>query len=169
MEQHRTAFISAMARVASGVSVVTSDGPAGRTGLTVSAMCSLSADPPAVLVCINRASRAGRIIRINGVFCVNVLACHQVDIARRFGCPAGQDDKFGAIAWDRFSTGAPALREAVAIFDCNLTRGADFGSHDILIGVVAESEERDGSPLLYAARSYWVPVALPDDRLPAQI
>jgi flavin reductase (DIM6/NTAB) family NADH-FMN oxidoreductase RutF len=53
------------------------------------------------------------------------------------------------------------LREAVAIFDCNLTRGADFGSHDILIGVVAESEERNGAPLIYAARAYCVPAALP--------
>jgi flavin reductase len=161
MEQHRTAFISAMARVASGVSVVTSDGPAGRAGLTVSAMCSLSADPPAVLVCINRASHAGRIIRINGVFCVNVLASHQTEIARRFAGPTVQGDKFLDVGWDRFITGAPALREAVAIFDCNLTRGADFGSHDILIGVVAESEERSGSPLIYAARTYCVPAALP--------
>jgi flavin reductase len=169
MEQHRAAFISAMARVASGVTVVTSDGPAGRAGLTVSAMCSLSADPPAVLVCINRASRAGRIIRINGVFCVNVLASHQAEIARRFAGPAVQGDKFLEIGWDRYITGAPALREAVAIFDCNLTRGADFGSHDILIGVVAESEERNGSPLIYAARTYCAAATLPDHRLSAQI
>ena len=128
-----------MARVASGVSVVTTDGPAGRAGLTVSAMCSLSADPPAVLVCINRASRAGRIIRINGVFCRNVLASQQVDIARRFaGQPGGEHDKFLKLEWDRFGTGAPVLRNAVAVFDCNLTRGTDYGSHDILIGVVAE-------------------------------
>jgi flavin reductase len=150
-----------MARVASGVSVVTTDGPAGRAGLTVSAMCSLSADPPAVLVCINRASHAGRIIRINGVFCVNVLASHQVDVARRFAGPAVAGDKFFEIAWDRFITGAPVLREAVAIFDCNLTRGADFGSHDILIGVVAETEERSGAPLLYVGRAYCAPVTLP--------
>ena len=136
-----------MSRVASGVSVVTTDGPAGRAGLTVSAMCSLSADPPAVLVCINRASRAGRIIRINGVFCLNVLASQQVDIARRFaGQPGGEHDKFLKLEWDRFGTGAPVLRNAVAVFDCNLTRGTDYGSHDILIGVVAETDERDGVP-----------------------
>ena len=95
-----------MARVASGVSVVTTDGPAGRAGLTISAMCSLSADPPAVLVCINRASHAGRIIRINGVFCVNVLASHQADIARRFAGQVGaRGDKFFEIEWDRLGTG----------------------------------------------------------------
>jgi flavin reductase (DIM6/NTAB) family NADH-FMN oxidoreductase RutF len=150
-----------MARVASGVSVVTTDGPAGRAGLTVSAMCSLSADPPAVLVCINRASRAGRIIRINGVFCLNVLASHQVDIARRFaGQPGGEHDKFLKLEWDRFGTGAPVLRNAVAVFDCNLTRGTDYGSHDILIGVVAETDERDGVPLLYVGRNYCAPAPL---------
>jgi len=150
-----------MARVASGVSVVTTDGPAGRAGLTVSAMCSLSADPPAVLVCINRASRTGRIIRINGVFCLNVLASHQVDIARRFaGQPGGEHDKFLELEWDRFGTGAPVLRNAVAVFDCNLTRGTDYGSHDILIGVVAETDERDGVPLLYVGRNYCAPAPL---------
>ena len=150
-----------MARVASGVSVVTTDGPAGRAGLTVSAMCSLSADPPAVLVCINRASRAGRIIRINGVFCLNVLASQQVDIARRFaGQPGGEQDKFLKLEWDRFGTGAPVLRNAVAVFDCNLTRGTDYGSHDILIGVVAETDERDGVPLLYVGRNYCAPAPL---------
>jgi flavin reductase len=150
-----------MSRVASGVSVVTTDGPAGRAGLTVSAMCSLSADPPAVLVCINRASRAGRIIRINGVFCLNVLASQQVDIARRFAGQAGGElDKFLALEWDRFGTGAPVLRNAVAVFDCNLTRGTDYGSHDILIGVVAETDERDGMPLLYVGRNYCAPAPL---------
>jgi flavin reductase len=150
-----------MARVASGVSVVTTDGPAGRAGLTVSAMCSLSANPPAVLVCINRASHAGRIIRINGVFCVNVLASHQSDIARRFAGQVGaRGDKFFEIEWDRLGTGSPVLREAVAIFDCNLTRGTDYGSHDVLIGVVAETEERDGVPLLYAGRTYCAPMPL---------
>ena len=144
-----------MARVASCVSVVTTDGPAGRAGLTVSAMCSLSADPPSLLVCINRASRAGRIIRINGVFCVNVLASHQAAIARRF---AARGDRFLELDWGRFGTGAPVLREAIAVFDCNLTRGADYGTHDILIGVVAETEEREGLPLLYVGRTYCVPL-----------
>jgi flavin reductase len=124
-------------------------------------MCSLSADPPAVLVCINRASRAGRIIRINGVFCLNVLASHQVDIARRFAGQAGSAyDRFLELEWDRFGTGAPVLRNAVAVFDCNLTRGTDYGSHDILIGVVAETDERDGAPLLYVGRTYCAPAPL---------
>jgi flavin reductase (DIM6/NTAB) family NADH-FMN oxidoreductase RutF len=52
------------------------------------------------------------------------------------------------------------LREAVAIFDCNLTRGTDYGSHDVLIGVVAETGERDGVPLLYAGRTYCAPMPL---------
>ena len=91
---------------------------------------------------------------------MNVLASHQTEIARRFAGPTVQGDKFLDVGWDRFITGAPALREAVAIFDCNLTRGADFGSHDILIGGRG-GRERSGSPLIYAARTYCVPAALP--------
>jgi flavin reductase len=168
VEEHRASFIAAMARVASGVTVVTTDGPLGLGGLTVSAMCSLSADPPALLVCINRASYAGRIIRTNGVFCVNILSASQADVARQFSRQAGRTlaERFVGVAWDRLITGAPALKDAIAVFDCNLTRGADFGSHDILIGVVAETQERSGAPLLYLGRTYCIPVPLVEQTKP---
>lgn len=156
MEKTRTDFISAMRQLASGVSVVTTDGPAGRAGLTVSAMCSLSADPPALLICINRQSRAMETLRRNGVFCVNVLAIEQMDVARIF---AGQDrapggDKFACARWDQLVTGAPAAADALAVFDCRIAQGMPYGSHDILIGAVAEARMREGQPLVYANRAY---------------
>lgn len=156
MDQTRTDFISAMRQVASGVSVVTTDGPAGRAGLTVSAMCSLSADPPALLICINRQSRAMDILRRNGVFCVNVLALEQMEVARVFAgqssAPCG--DKFACAHWEELATGAPAALDALAVFDCRIAQGMPYGSHDILIGAVAEARMREGLPLVYANRAY---------------
>lgn len=156
MEQCRDSFLSAMRQVACGVTVVTTNGEAGLAGLTVSAMCSLSADPPSLLVCINRQSRAMATLRRNGVFCVNVLSTKQVDVARMFGGQARQGgvDRFAEVPWHRLATGAPAFSEALAVFDCRIAQGMPFGSHDILIGMIAESLVRDGQPLVYSNRSY---------------
>ncbi len=156
MDKTRTDFISAMRQLASGVSVVTTDGPAGRAGLTVSAMCSLSADPPALLICINRQSRAMATLRRNGVFCVNVLAIEQMDVARIFAGQAGtpDGDKFASARWEQLVTGAPAAQDALAVFDCRIAQGMPYGSHDILIGAVAEARMREGQPLVYANRAY---------------
>ena len=65
---HRQDFINAMRTVASSVSVVTTDGPVGRHGATVSAFCSVSADPPTLLVCLNSGSRIARTVAENGQF-----------------------------------------------------------------------------------------------------
>lgn len=156
MQQSRNSFLSAMRQVASGVTVVTTDGAAGLAGLTVSAMCSLSADPPSLLVCINRQSRAMETLRRNGVFCVNVLSIEQVDVARIFGGQSGEQGtmRFASVPWRRLETGAPALSDALATFDCRIAQSMPFGSHDILIGLVAECLMRKGLPLVYANRSY---------------
>lgn len=145
-----------MRQMASGVTVVTTDGDAGLAGLTVSAMCSLSADPPSLLICVNRQSRAMQTLRSNGVFCVNVLSAEQVDVARMFGGQSADSvtDKFACVPWHRLATGAPVLSEALAVFDCRIAQGMPFGSHDILVGIVAESSVREGPPLIYSNRAY---------------
>ncbi|MEQ9673623.1 MAG: flavin reductase family protein, partial [Roseovarius indicus] len=80
----REDFISAMRRVAASVTVVTTDGPAGRAGATVSAFSSVSADPPTVLVCLHAQSRIAGFVQENKRFCVNVLPERFSDIADRF-------------------------------------------------------------------------------------
>ncbi len=67
-------FRDAMARLGAAVNIVTTDGPAGLGGLTVSAVCSVSDDPPTLLVCLNRGSPQNRLFKDNGVLCVNTLA-----------------------------------------------------------------------------------------------
>ena len=85
MTSPRDAFITAMRQVAATVTVVTTDGPAGQSGATVSAFTSLSADPPSVLVCLKADSRIAKAVRDNGVFCVNILPVRQLQHLRKEG------------------------------------------------------------------------------------
>jgi len=155
-------FVRAMRGAATGVNIVTTDGPSGRFGLTVSAFSSVSAEPPTVLVCINRRSPLREAIRDNRSFCVNVLAAAQQPLADRFaGRPAdGKPYDFAAAKWRRACSGSPLLEASVASFDCSLASAVDAGSHTIFIGTVNAVGHRDTDPLLYANRSYSRPCDL---------
>ena len=152
-------FVSAMAAAVNGVNVVTTDGTAGRFGITVSAMSSVSADPPMVLVCINRRSPACAAVRANRAFSVNVLSTRQRHVADTFaGRPArGEPYDFADALWTRGATGAPRLLDAISTFDCVLEKAYDAGSHTIFLGRVVAANEGGGSPLLYTARAYGYP------------
>lgn len=160
----RQAFIGAMGRVVSSVTIVTTDGPAGRLGVTVSAMSSVSADPPLILACINRRSPACRAVAENRVFGVNVLASEQRHIAQTFaGRPEqGRPFDFDCARWRIHVTGAPILEGAVATFDCRLLTSYDAGTHRIFIGEVVEATAGPGEPLLYGHRRYGRRVPLPE-------
>jgi flavin reductase (DIM6/NTAB) family NADH-FMN oxidoreductase RutF len=102
-------FIAAMGLAATGVSVVTTNGRAGRFGLTVSSVSSVSAAPPLVLACVNRKSPAAAAIGENQLFAVNLLAAHNRDYAETFaGRPqAGKPYDFSAHNWRTGDTGVP--------------------------------------------------------------
>ena len=94
---NRQTYREAMARFGAAVSVVTTDGPAGRFGFTASAVCSVTDDPPTLLVCINRKNDSHPALLANGVLCVNTLAAGQEEISGVFGGgSAAQDARFGA-------------------------------------------------------------------------
>lgn len=151
----RNAFVNAMRGAATSVNVVTTDGPAGRLGLTVSAFASVSADPPTVLVCINKRSRASAAVLENGRFCVNVLSIDQRRIADIFaGQPAeGVAYDFTTARWKE-EMGLPSLVDAVASFHCLLEKAIDTGSHTVFIGRVSGVAAASGHPLLYTDRAY---------------
>src|SRR5690349_10286801 len=106
-------FRLAMRQLASAVTIVTSGSGPCRRGLTATAVCSLSADPPSLLVCINKQTECHEIIRQNGHFCVNALGADDEGLAGRF---AGRDgshglSRFSAGSWTELVTGAPVLQE----------------------------------------------------------
>ncbi len=148
-------FRAAMRGTASGVAVLATEGPAGRAGVTVSTLCSLSLEPPSVIACIHRDSRALSRIMSNAVFAANVLAEDQKDIAAIFAEPnLGFELRFALGEWGALVTGAPVLAGTIASFDCRLASTFDFGSHRILIGEVVELEARRTTPLVYSGRMF---------------
>ncbi|WP_043919813.1 flavin reductase family protein [Jannaschia aquimarina] len=156
MNDMRDRFVHAMSRCAASVSVVTTDGPAGRAGLTVSAMTSVSADgdAPTMLVCINRGATAADPILANGCFAINVLEAHQQDVADTFAGRTDAADRFADLPWEVLETGAPVLH-GLAGFDCEVQSADLVGTHHVIIGAVrAVRVSEDGTPLIYGMRSY---------------
>lgn len=152
----RDKFIRAMGRIFSLVTIVTTDGPAGRFAVTVSSASSASADPPLVLACIQRRSPVNAAIHSNGVFCVNVLAIGQEHISDNFAGRSRDDATFdfASIAWKTIRTGAPVLEGAVAAFDCLLHSTHGAGSHTVFFGRVLDIVEGEDWPLIYGRRGY---------------
>lgn len=151
------AFREAMAEVASAVHVVTTVTPAGRFGLTATAFSSVSDAPPTVLVCIERSSRTLASIVASGIFCVNTLPAHEVELAEIFASRRSitGEGRFATAEWDSLATGAPALRNALAAFDCRLVATHDIATHRVLIGeVVALGGQGKGGSLLYRRRHF---------------
>ncbi|MCK0197286.1 flavin reductase family protein [Ancylobacter sp. 6x-1] len=149
-------FREAMGRTAAGVTVVTTDGEAGRAGLTVSSLCSLSMEPPSVLFCVHRDSRSLPALIANGVFAANILGHEQHRIADSFAglIPELRDDRFAAGEWDIRETGSPLLVGALCRFDCRIAGLFDFGTHRIVAGEVVAVETHAEEPLVYSRRAY---------------
>jgi flavin reductase (DIM6/NTAB) family NADH-FMN oxidoreductase RutF len=153
-------FVAAMRANVTAVNLVTTDGPAGRFGLTVSAVSSVSAEPPLILACLNRRSPAVEAISRNGVFCVNALNADQAHIADCFaGRPrdTAQPFDFTCGSWLPGRSGAPELAGAVASLDCTVFAQHSAGSHEIFIGRVLSVISRALPPLLYWDRQYGKP------------
>jgi flavin reductase (DIM6/NTAB) family NADH-FMN oxidoreductase RutF len=150
-----SAFVDAMSRTVAGVSVVTTNGPWGRFGLTVSSMVSVSAEPPSLLFCVDSTSPAHDAIRGNGRFGVNVLAAHQRGIANAFAGrgDSGQVYRFDGRTWTDLER-LPKLIECSAFFDCALESAMRFGTHTIFLGSVCGATSLDCEPLLYTGRNY---------------
>lgn len=151
-------FLEAMSRHVSSVTIVTTDGPAGRAGATVSAMTSVSADgdAPTMLICLHHETSSAPAIRENGNFCINILSQAQENIANVFASRAGDPDidKFAAGNFDTMETGAPSLFDALACFDCTLESHEQIGTHFVMIGAVRALRSNEGTPLLYGGRAY---------------
>lgn len=129
-------YREAMSRLSTAVNVITTDGAAGLAGVTASAVCSVTDDPPTLLVCINRSSRAHPIFRQNGVFCVNVLGGEHEPVSALFAGspPMAMAERFARGQWGALETGAPVWEEAAASFDCVITEVSEVGTHSVLFG-----------------------------------
>jgi len=147
-------FRAALSRFPSGITVVTSHGTAGQLhGLTVSAFCSVSLNPPLILVCIEKTTASHVAIQASRSFAVNILtAAGGEELSERFSLPVL--DKFEGISYRSGLDGVPVLNDALAALECRLENAFDGGDHTIFVGLVEKVAIKDGRPLVYFHGSY---------------
>ena len=157
--EFRQKFLNGMSRAAATVNIVTTDGDAGRSGVTVSAMSSVSADAklPVILVCLHHQGKAVPNILENGAFVVNVLREDQSFISDTFAGrrQTADGDAFSCVSWTSMSTGCPRIVDPLVAFDCKILDANRVGTHYVVMGEVQDIFIADsGRPLIFANRSY---------------
>ena len=167
MTDLRPRFIEGMSRAATFVAVATTDGEAGRFGVTISSLTSVSADGehPSLLACIHHLSPAATAILKNRAFCANLLGEGQQALSDLFAGRAKGDaaSRFASAQWQAGPAGQPILAGATANFECRLATAVLWETHYIIVGKVTNVWlSDDPSALLYGQRAYRRAVQLPD-------
>lgn len=149
-------YRNGMAMLAGAVNVITTDGPQGRAGFTATAVCTVTDQPPTLLVCMNRTSYAHPFFVGNGVLCVNLLSADLQDLSGLF---ANRDipmaERFARSAHGVLATGSPALDGALVNFDCRIAEVSEVGSHSVFFCEVVDMRQSEAKPgLVYFNRNY---------------
>ncbi len=158
MPVSRQEYRDAMARLGAAVNIITTDGPAGRSGFTASAVCSVTDDPPTLLVCVNRNSNNNKLLQANGTLCVNTLAAGQREISGVFAgiTKCSVEERFLCGSWSALITGAPVLQDCVVSFDCRVVDVVEKGTHSVIFAEVEGIRQavHHEQALIYFARDY---------------
>ena len=149
-------FVKAMSQHATSVTVITTIDSGLRYGLTATAVSSLTATPPRLLVCVNKSGATHEKIIGAGVFAINVLSEDQEKVAKAFSGMLGKDfDRFSLGDWTVLATGCPILQNTASSFDCKLVQIIDQPTHSIFIGeVLATVAKPTADALIYANRRF---------------
>lgn len=145
-------FKAVMRKLAGTVAVFATASEGGLHGMTATALCSVSADPPTVLIVVNRSARTHPHIRRKQAFTVNLLADDQLAVAELFA--AKSDDPFAEVAHRRLHDGCPVIDGAAAYLHCTVQSQHDVGTHTIFIGRLVDAGAGAGQPLVYQDGKY---------------
>jgi flavin reductase (DIM6/NTAB) family NADH-FMN oxidoreductase RutF len=157
----KATFFAIMGAFPTGVTIVTTLGSDGKPrGLTSNAVCSVSAEPPLLLVCVDKRSNTLPSLLDSRRFVVNYLSAGRGDVSNLFA--SKEADKFAGIAWRFASNGMPWLhQDSLAYAECVTEREIDAGDHVVIVGRVVggEAPVPGSEPLLYFRRTYgaWAP------------
>jgi len=147
-------FRTAMRRYPATVTIVTTRHGSLDAGMTATAVTSVSMEPPALLVCVNRGVGFHTAIENAGEFCVNVLREEQQEMAAAFGGGKPPHERFTDGTWQRLD-GVPYLPKAQANIFCRRTAVFPYGTHSIVIGEVIRLHLHDEvAPLIYVDGRY---------------
>ena len=153
-------FRNAMASCAAGIHVVTTDGEAGRYGITMTAVASVTDAPPTVMLCINRHASIHPILTANRHLCINTLAANQQDIAEHFAglTPLSPEERFEYHIWHRGSSGQLQVEGALAHLHGHITQQHEVGTHSVFFVEIDEisthNHAADAPALLYFRRHF---------------
>ena len=127
-----------------------------RRGITATAVCSVSDDPPSLLVCVNRSTGTCKEIARSGRFSVQLLGQDHADVAMTFAGADGKTgaDKFATGNWSRCPVGQPRLGDALASVSCTVIATTDAGSHSIFVGSIEDVAFDQGEALIYAQSKF---------------
>ncbi len=145
-------FRSVMREIAAPVAVIAAGPPGARNGLTATAVCGVSDDPPTILVCVKSDTRAHAAIGRYGFFSVNFLASDQEEIAKRFSGVSGVhgEDRFLTGKWSAGRSGAPLLGDALCRLECEIAGSRQAATHTVFFGEIIGADRRcDSGALLY--------------------
>jgi flavin reductase (DIM6/NTAB) family NADH-FMN oxidoreductase RutF len=135
------------------VTVVTTRAEDGSDqGMTVSAFCSVSLEPPLILICIEKTASAYAALTSARSFIVNILSADQEQIARRFSIV--DIDRFEGVGYTRSQNEIAVLDDVLGVLECARETTHDAGDHTIIIGRVNSTQVNDGAPLLYYRGGY---------------
>ena len=148
-----------MRTLAGAVNIITSTHGGHRYGMTATAVCSATADPPTVLACINKLASTHGAVAKSKAFCVNVLRAEDWELSTSFS--GGQSGETRVQSrdlkrdWTRLATGSPVLIDALVCFDCRVVKSLAHGTHTIFLGQVEQVlMGKKGKPLLYSEGQY---------------
>ncbi len=151
IDQHQ--FRAVLGRFASGVTVVTTiDAKGEDRGMTVSSFCSVSLEPPLILICVEHTGSTYPSMAEATSFTVNILSESQEALARRFAGP--DPDRFEGLGFSRGGNGNAIFTEALGYLQCNVVARHRSGDHDVIVAEIEEAMAEDGRPLLYYRGGY---------------
>lgn len=154
-DEIRLAFKGAMRRLASGVAVITANGSGGPLGLTATSVTSMCAEPPTVLVCVNKSASLHGALAVGQPICINLLSRDQQDVSGAFGGKLPPEERFAVGVWEDDHNGVPCLAGAQANISGVIDILMPYGTHSIVIARV-EDVRLTGpvSPLIYQDGGY---------------
>lgn len=154
-----TDFRNAMSLLTTAVNVVTTEGVSGMHGFTASAVCSVTDNPPTLLVCMNQMARSHAHFIDNKVLSVNVLGAQHEYISNTFASKLGSEERFKQGSWQSLVTGAPILEDALVSFDCEIEQVQTVGTHSVFmcrVVAIKNAAQQGGQEesLVYFNRAY---------------
>ena len=149
------AFRQGMSALPGTVNIITTGSEADKAGFTATAVCSVSDNPPTLLVCLNRGASVHKVFSKAKSLVVNTLDAGQDDLSNLFGGKTPMAERFTNGSWETLVTGSPILSDAAVSFDCNVTEIKSVATHDVMFcEVVGIKQKQQAGALVYFQRGY---------------